>query len=103
MKLQILAGAAAFAVLSACGGAGGGGKAAFVNECVKGGEEKTTCTCIADKLEAELDAKTFAKLTKAIAAGEEKGSKMMEAMPADEQAKIAGAMMSAGFGCAMGS
>lgn len=99
-KIVFAVSAAAFA-LTACGG-GGGGKAALVKECVAGGESEKTCNCVADKLQADLDSKSFGTLTKAMAAGEDKGEEMIMALPAEEQTKIMTALMGAGFACAMG-
>jgi hypothetical protein len=101
MKTYLLAAAAAL-VLAGCGAIGGGEKAAMVKSCVAGGESDANCTCIADKLEAALDKDTFKSVATAIAAGEEEGNAMMEALPADKQGAVMGALMTAGMTCMMG-
>lgn len=100
MRVAILAGAFALA-LTACGGTGGS-KASMVKACTDAGEDQAMCTCIADGLEKNLDAKTFKTVAKAMAEGEEKGSQAIESLPAEEQTKIMGAMMSTGMSCAFG-
>ena len=100
MKKTLLAGVMALG-LDACGG---GGKAEFVKACVDGvGENEQMCNCMADKLEADLDSGAFKTVTKAMAAGEEKGQEMIENMPADEQGEGMTAMMGAGMSCQMGA
>ena len=100
MRTAIVAGAMALA-LAACGGTGGA-KASMVKACTDAGEDQAMCTCIADGLEKNLDAKTFNTVAKAMAQGEEEGGKALEALPAEEQSKIMGAMMSVGMTCAFG-
>lgn len=100
MRLAILAGALALA-LTACGGTGGS-KAAMVKSCTDAGEDSAMCTCIADGLEKNLDAKTFNTVAKAMAAAEGAGDDMIESLPAEDQTKIMGAMMSVGMTCAFG-
>ena len=95
-----MAGALALA-LTACGGTGGA-KASMVKACTDAGEEVAMCNCIADGLEENLDPKTFNTVAQAIAEGEEKGGAAIESLPADEQSKIMGAMMSTGMQCAFG-
>ncbi len=100
MKKFVLAGVMALG-LAACGG--GGGKAQLVKSCVESGEDEKMCNCMADKLEADLDSGTFKQVSKAMAAGEEKGQEMIENLPADEQSEIMTALMGAGMSCAMGA
>lgn len=100
MRLAIAAGAMAL-VLAACGGTGGS-KAAMVKACTDSGEDAAMCTCLADGLEENLDAKTFNTVADAMAAGEEAGSDIIENLPAEEQSKVMTAMMTVGMGCAFG-
>lgn len=100
MRLALAAGAMALA-LAACGGTGGA-NAKFVKACSDAGEDAELCTCLADGLEKNLDAKTFGTLANAMAEGEAKGEELINNLPADEQAKIMGAMMSVGMSCAFG-
>lgn len=100
MRTAIVAGALALA-LTACGGTGGS-KATMVKACTDAGEDKAMCSCIADGLEKSLDAKTFNTVAKAMAQGEDKGGEALEKLPAAEQSKIMGAMMSTGMQCAFG-
>lgn len=100
MRMMIVAGALTLA-LAACGGTGGA-KASMVKSCTDAGEDKAMCSCIADGLEKNLDAKTFNTVAKAMAQGEEKGGDAIESLPAAEQSKIMGAMMSVGMTCAFG-
>lgn len=100
MRTTIVAGVLAL-VLAGCGGTGGS-KSAMIKSCTDAGEDKEMCTCIADGLEESLDAKTFNTVAKAMAQGEEEGSQAIESLPAAEQTKIMGAMMSAGMQCAFG-
>lgn len=95
-----MAGALALA-LTACGGTAGS-KASMVKACTDAGEDKAMCSCIADGLEKNLDAKTFNTVAKAMAQGEEKGGDVINNLPAEEQSKIMGAMMSTGMQCAFG-
>jgi len=101
MKKFVFAAVAALA-LTGCGAIGGGEKVAMVKACTESGESQANCTCIADSLEKNLDKETFRMVATAMAAGEEKGSQMMDDIPADKQGAIMGAMMSAGMGCMMG-
>lgn len=100
MRMAILTSALALA-LAACGGTGGA-KASMVKACTDAGEEQAMCTCIADGLEKNLDAKTFNTVAKAMEQGEEDGGAAIEALPVEEQSKIMGAMMSVGMTCAFG-
>lgn len=101
MKNMIFAAVSALA-LTGCGAIGGGEKAAMVKACTDSGEAEKDCTCIADSLEKGLDADTFKVVATAMAAGDAEGEKMMEALPADKQGAIMGALMSAGMSCMMG-
>lgn len=101
MRLVLAAGAMALA-LAACGGGTGGANAKMVKACTESGEDAELCSCIANGLEKNLDAKTFSTLANAMAEGEEKGEEIMNNLPADDQAKIMGAMMSVGMTCAFG-
>lgn len=89
-------------VLAACGASAGGDKAAIAKACVDGGEADKLCTCMADKLATDLDAKTLKTVATAMKAGEEKGAEMFAKLPADQQETIGKALMAAGFGCTMG-
>jgi hypothetical protein len=95
-------GAALTLVLAACGAGAGGDKAAIAKACVDGGESDKTCTCMADKLATDLDAKALKAVATAMKAGDEKGGEMFAKLPADQQATITRALMSAGFGCTVG-
>lgn len=101
MKTFLVSAIAALA-LTGCGAIGGGEKAAMVKACTDSGEAEADCTCIADSLEKGLDAETFKVVASAMAAGEEEGNTMMEALPADKQGAVMGALMSAGMSCMMG-
>jgi hypothetical protein len=98
--MAIVTGALALA-LTACGGTGGA-KASMVKSCTDAGEEQATCTCIADGLEKNLDAETFNKIAKALATSEGAGDDVIESLPAEDQTKVMGAMMSVGMTCAFG-
>ncbi|MFN4024043.1 MAG: hypothetical protein ACK4MQ_04370 [Hyphomonas sp.] len=100
MRLAFAAGALALA-LAACGGTGGA-NAKMVKACTETGEDAELCSCLANGLEKNLDAKTFNTVANAMAAGDEVGEKIINDLPADEQAKIMGAMMSVGMTCAFG-
>lgn len=100
MRMAIAAGALALA-LAACGGTGGS-KSAMIKACTDAGEDAKMCSCLADGLEKNLDAKTFNTVAKAMAQGEDKGEEMIKNLPAEEQGKIMGAMMSVGMQCAFG-
>ena len=96
-----LAACAIALILAACGGTGGA-KAKMVAACAKSGEDAKLCTCIANGLEDNLDAGTFSTLANEMAAGEDEGQETMNNLPADEQARIMGVMMSVGMTCAFG-
>lgn len=100
MRMAIVAGALALA-LAACGGTGGS-KSAMIKACTDAGEDQKMCSCIADGLEKNLDAKTFNTVARAMSKGEDEGQKIIENLPADEQGKVMGAMMSTGMACAFG-
>ncbi len=101
MKMFVYAAVSALA-LAGCGAIGGGEKAAMVKTCTDSGESAKDCACIADSLEANLDAPTFKVVARAMAAGDAEGEQMMEELPPEQQGKIMGALMSAGMSCMMG-
>lgn len=101
MKNIVFAAVAALG-LAGCGAMGGGEKASMVKACIDSGEAEADCTCIADSLEKGLDAETFKVVATAMAAGEEEGNALMEALPAEQQTAVMGQLMSAGMTCMMG-
>lgn len=102
MKHIVLAAAAAL-MLAGCSAIGAGAKARMVKACTDNGEPAEDCTCIADNLEASLDADTFRLVAAAMSAGEAEGNQLMEELPADQQGALMGALMSAGMTCMMGA
>jgi hypothetical protein len=100
---SIFVAAVAAIALSGCGAVGGGGeKAAMIKSCVTAGQTEKECQCVADGLEKGLDAETFKVVAKAMSIDEAEGQKMMEALPADKQGAVMGALMSSGMSCMMG-
>lgn len=96
MKKIIVMGAILLAV-AAC--SGGNGKSDLIKACVKEGEDKEMCTCVADSLEKKLDKDTFKLIAKA-AKNENAKTDELDALPLDEKMAVGAAMMSAGINCA---
>jgi hypothetical protein len=93
---------AALLMLAAACGQSGGAKADLIKSCVDSGEDETLCTCLADGLEEQLDAKLFRKIAAEAARTGEPDDAFLESLPADEQGAVLGAMMSTGMTCAFG-
>jgi len=99
MKRFVLA-AAAVLLLAACGA--GGGKAAMVKSCVKEGEDKKTCECVATELEKNADKDVFKALVLQSQGKNEEAEKIMNALPMEKQFSAASAAMGAMMKCAVG-
>jgi len=99
MKRFVLA-AAAVLMLTACGA--GGGKAAMVKSCVKEGEDKKTCECVATELEKNADKDVFKALVLQSQGKNEEAEKIMNALPMEKQFSAASAAMGAMMKCAVG-
>lgn len=100
MKRFVLA-AAAVLMAASCGAAGGG-KAAMVKSCVKEGEDKKTCECVATELEKNADKDVFKALVLQSQGKNEEAEKIMNALPMEKQFSAASAAMGAMMKCAVG-
>lgn len=94
-------GAAAAALLASACGAAGGDKAAFVNGCVKEGEKKETCECVATEFEKSIDKDAFHALALQAQGKAEEADKIMSALPMDKQIAMATVMMGAMMKCSV--
>ena len=97
--------ASLFAIgLAACGGAGGGAKAALVKSCLDDGStDESTCNCMADKAVNDLDPKLVNILVEATKAEDEDAfmmSQMGELSP-EEMTSFMTVMMGAATECGM--
>lgn len=101
MKRFVMA-AAAVLMLASCGAVGGGGKAAMVKSCVKEGEDKKTCECVATELEKNADKDVFKALVLQSQGKNEEAEKIMNALPMEKQFSAASAAMGAMMKCAVG-
>lgn len=98
--IRIMTTAIAAALLAtACGAAAGGGKAALVDACVDGGEDKKTCECVANELEKNADKDAFRAMTLEAQGKTEEAEKIISGLPMDKQISVATAAMGAMMKC----
>jgi len=100
MKGVFIAGALALC-LAACGGSGGA-KAKMVNSCSdQGMMNREICTCIADRLQADLDSRSFTAIANAWDKGPASLNESLSRLPQDKQSEAVMALASATGQCAM--
>lgn len=97
---RIVMGAAAAALLASACSAAGGDKTAFVNGCVKEGEKKETCECVATEFEKSIDKDAFHAMALQAQGKTEEADKIMNALPMDKQIAMATVVMGAMMKCA---
>lgn len=98
MKKIVLALLAA-GLLSGCGLGGPAGKSALVGKCVKDGNEKAACTCMADAAETSLDKDVFEALVVAATGSDAAAEQAMSKLPVEKQLSIAPFAMSVKAKC----
>ena len=97
---RILMAAAAAAVLASACGAVGGDKQAFIDGCVKGGDDKKTCECVGTEFEKTIDKQAFHAMALQAAGKAEEADKIINALPLDKQMAMATAAMGVMMKCA---
>jgi hypothetical protein len=100
MRKTVLSAVAAIA-LAGCGVIGGGPKTAMIKACTDGGESEKDCTCVADKLEKDLDSETFNVVAAALLLTEEEGGSLLETLPIEKQESVMVLLLSASASCTM--
>jgi len=90
----------AAAVLASACGAVGGDKQAFVDGCVKGGDDKKTCECVGTEFEKTIDKQAFHAMALQAAGKTEEADKIINALPLDKQMAMATAAMGVMMKCA---
>src|SRR5262245_19101068 len=93
MARILMAAAAAAVMLSACIPGAGGDKQAFIDGCVKGGDDKKTCECVGTEFEKTIDKQAFHAMALQAAGKTEEADKIINALPVDKQMAMATAMM----------
>jgi hypothetical protein len=89
--------AATILVLATACGDGAAGKEAWIKQCAKGGDDRATCTCVADELQKNLDPEAFKEMTLTAQGKPEQAKKIHDRMPVDRQmAKLPVALKAAG-------
>lgn len=98
MKGVFIAGAPVF-FLAACGG-NGGAKGRMVEPCAEGAMmNRQICTCIADRLQSDLDGRTFTTVANAWDRGPASLNESLSRLPRDQQNKAVTALASATGEC----
>lgn len=87
MKKTLMMGALLMG-LAACGGKGGGEKAALLKSCVADGESEKTCSCIVDSMEENLSPALFTKVAKASAEEGKNPEDLLGELSAEEQGEF---------------
>ncbi len=88
MRVLFLAMAGAI-VLAGCSLAGGGGKATLVSRCVKDGNDKKACQCMADNAEKTLDKEVFAAMVLGAEGKDEEAQAAISKLPLEKQFTMA--------------
>jgi Ni2+-binding GTPase involved in maturation of urease and hydrogenase len=99
--MKLVVAVAAVLMVASCGAAGGG-KAALVKSCVKGGETKKTCDCVATELQKNADKDVFRAMVLQSEGKDAEAEKIMNALPMEKQFSAASAAMGAMMKCAVG-
>jgi hypothetical protein len=94
--------AVAVLVLAAGCGAGGTGKEAWIKQCAKGGDDRKTCTCVADDLEKNLDHQAFRAMQLDALGKPDQANKIRDKMPMDRKMATLNVAMKAAGKCAAG-
>lgn len=99
----VMAAGVALATLSACGAAGGGDKQVLVNACVKEGDSRELCECIAAAMEKHMDKDLLHAAALESQGKTEEAQKIAEKVGPDKAMASATAAMGPMMECAMGS
>ena len=75
--------AVAVLVLAAGCSEGGAGKEAWIKQCAKGGDDRKTCTCVADDLQKNLDHQAFKAMLLDAEGKPEEANRIRDKMPVD--------------------
>ncbi|HEX5007883.1 MAG TPA: hypothetical protein VFV70_12265 [Hyphomonadaceae bacterium] len=98
----VMAATAALVMSSACGAVGGGDKQAIVNECVKQGDDRKQCECIATAMEKHMDKDLFHAAALEVQGKSDEAQKIAEKVGPDKAMASATAAMGPMMQCAMG-
>jgi hypothetical protein len=102
--IRIVTAAGAALVLScACGAVGGGDKQAIVDECVKQGDDRKQCECIATAMEQHMDKDLFHAAALEAQGKSEEAQKLAEKIGPHKAMASATAAMGPMMQCAMGA
>ena len=81
---------------------GGAGKEAWIKQCAKGGDDRKTCTCVADDLQKNLDHPAFKAMILDAEGKPEEANRIRDKMPVDRQMAAMNVAMKAAGKCASG-
>ena len=94
--------AAAVLVLAAGCSDSGAGKEAWIKQCARGGDDRKTCTCVADDLQKNLDPAAFKAMMLDAEGKPEDANRIRDKMPVDRQMATMNVAMKAAGKCAAG-
>lgn len=97
----VMAAGVALTTLAACGAAGGGDKQVLVNACVKEGEPREQCECIAAAMEKHMDKDLLHAAALEAQGKTEEAQKIAEKVGPDKAMASATAAMGPMMECAM--
>ena len=97
-----MAAGAALMMSSACGAVGGGDKQVLVDACVKEGEPREQCECIATAMEKHMDKDLLRAAALEVQGKTEEAQKIAEQVGPDKAMASATAAMGPMMQCAMG-
>ena len=98
----VMAAGAALMMASACGAVGGGDKQALVDACVKEGEPREQCECIASAMEKHMDKDLLHAAALEAQGKSEEAQKLAEKVGPDKAMASATAAMGPMMQCAIG-
>jgi hypothetical protein len=99
----VMAAGAALVLSSACGAVGGSDKQAIIDECVKQGDDRKQCECIATAMETHMDKELFHAAALEAQGKSEEAQKLAEKIGPDKAMASATAAMGPMMQCAMGA
>ena len=98
----VMAAGAALVLSSACGAVGGGDKQVLIHACVKEGEPREQCECIATAMEKHMDKDLLHAAALEAQGKTEEAQKIAEKLAPDKAMPSATAAMAPIMQCAMG-
>jgi hypothetical protein len=102
-RISLAVGLAAAALFLAAGcGNGGAGREAWIKQCAKGGDDRKTCTCVADELQKNLDRRAFRAMMLDAEGKREEANSIRNKMPMDRKMAAMNVAMKAAGKCAAG-